>query len=1065
MPAFNFFRLGSVFFFLIHWVAFSAQFKAEVQGEFVPRGAKLELVWAKGAFTEGPTLGAGGVIFFSDIGERTMRFDPKTGKTTVFRAKSGKSNGLMMDRRGNLIACEGANGGSRRISLTTPAGKTRTVADRWMGKRFNSPNDLAIDAKGRIYFTDPRYAGDEPREIDFEGVYLVGRDGSVKLTTREVQKPNGILVSLDGKFVYVADNNNAPKGNRHLNRFTVNKDGTLGGKKVLFDFGPDRRGIDGMTLDTRGNIYATAGRGERAGVYVFSPAGKHLAFIATPGPPTNCVFGGGAEKGTLYITAQAAKQADGRRPWGLFRIRLNAVGHHIFPVKKKVVDEALEEVVRAMPAAVFPEGERDRLRQMVRTNLREQLQAANDRSRVNWHRIKDREQWEAFAKPRLERLRESLGQFTKVPARVKFRITRTFQREGYVVHNVLYESRADWWVTANLYLPPAPTKGKIPGILIVHSHHRPKEHGELQDMGAMWARAGCAVLVMDQLGHGERRQHPFATAADYAKEFRVSRQDYYHRYDTGLQLHLAGESLVGWMAWDISRGVDLLQTAVNIDQKKIILLGAVAGGGDPCAVAAAMDRRITCVVPFNFGGPQPETRFPLPEDAETTFNYAGSGSWESTRNLRGSAAGGFLPWVIVGGIAPRQLIFAHEFNWHRERDPVWKRLRGIYGFYNAPASLAFTHGFGELRGRPPQASHCTHIGKPHRMRIHAAFKEWFGIEAQEYSARRDEKQLRAWTPAARKELHPRQLTELLPAFVKTRMAKTQPPQPSDDRHRALLRAKLDSLLGRTKAGKPTIKKAAATLHGDKLESLRVVLETEPGIEVPLLVLTKGDSPHARAVVVAVAQGGKAGFLKHRAKDIAVLLEQGMAVCLPDLRGTGETRADDNRGRYSADTSRSATALMIGDTMVGARLRDLRAVLAWLRARPDFDAKRIALWGDSFAPINPPGTNFNVPRRVSGQPRQSEPLGDLLALLGGLYEKDMAAVFTRGGLRNFAEVLGHFQVLVPHDVIVPGFAATTDLTVLAKLQRVPVKRVSKVNHLNLRVSEEEGTAIWLADRLR
>ncbi|SVB63886.1 uncharacterized protein METZ01_LOCUS216740, partial [marine metagenome] len=193
-----------------------------------------------------------------------------------------------------------------------------------------SPNDLAINRKGSIYFTDPRYAGDEPREIDFEGVFSVDRDGSVKLATKEVQKPNGILVSLDGKNVYVADNNNNSKGHHHLLQFTVKKDGTLGGKKVLFDLGPDRRGIDGMTLDGKGNIYATAGKGARAGIYVFSSTGTNLAFIPTPGSPTNCVFGGGKEKSMLYITAQSAPQSDGSKPWGLFRIRLKIAGHHIF---------------------------------------------------------------------------------------------------------------------------------------------------------------------------------------------------------------------------------------------------------------------------------------------------------------------------------------------------------------------------------------------------------------------------------------------------------------------------------------------------------------------------------------------------------------------------------------------------------------------------------------------------------------------------------------------------------------------------------------------------------------
>src|SRR5205807_8380922 len=222
-------------------------------------------------------------------------------------------------------------------------------------------------------------------------------------------------------------------------------------------------------------------------------------------------------------------------------------------------------------------------------------------------------------------------------------------------------------------------------------------------------RLGCVVLVMDQLGHGERRQHPFVDAKSFPKSFRVGRQDYYFRGTVGLQLYLAGESLIGWMVNDLMRGVDVLLARPGVDKDKIILLGAVAGGGDPAAVTAALDSRIAAVVPFNFGGPQPETVYPLPPDAESRFNYAGSGSWESTRNLRLSARDGFLPWLIVGGVAPRKLVYGHEFSWDKEHDPVWQRLQTIYGFYDAQENLAAAHGKGLLSGQPPEASHCNTI--------------------------------------------------------------------------------------------------------------------------------------------------------------------------------------------------------------------------------------------------------------------------------------------------------------------------------------------------------------------
>jgi len=257
-----------------------------------------------------------------------MRFDPKTGKTDVYRAESGKSNGLKFDAQGRLVACEGANGGNRRISITEPSGQVRTLADRWDGKRFNAPNDLAIDSKGNVYFTDPLYLGakGEKREIDFEGVYLVSPSGAVALATRDVQKPNGILISPDGKTVYVADTNSDPNGNHHLTAFRVQADGTLADKRVLYDFGPNRRPIDGMAMDAAGNIYATGGSGERAGLYVFGPAGENLAFVKMPGDPTNAAFGGPSEPTTLYLTGQGPEVSGKPRKYALFRIKLAQKG-------------------------------------------------------------------------------------------------------------------------------------------------------------------------------------------------------------------------------------------------------------------------------------------------------------------------------------------------------------------------------------------------------------------------------------------------------------------------------------------------------------------------------------------------------------------------------------------------------------------------------------------------------------------------------------------------------------------------------------------------------------------
>ncbi len=285
----------------------------------VPKDAKLEKLWSEGEFTEGPAYGPDHCVYFSDIGNRIMKYDPDTGKTTEYRKPSGRANGLDFDPKGRLVAAEGANtGGNRRITITNKDGSVRVLADKWKGKRFNSPNDLTIDYKARVYFTDPRYVGSEPREIDTESVYRVDPTGDVTQIINDVQKPNGIILSPDMNILYLADSPSNPKGKRLLLAYPLKDNGTVGKKKVLHDFGEDR-GIDGMSIDAKGNIYATAGRGKTAGVNIFSPEGKKLGFIPTPEDPNNCCFGGQDRK-MLYVTA-------GR---SLYRIQLTIEGFAVY---------------------------------------------------------------------------------------------------------------------------------------------------------------------------------------------------------------------------------------------------------------------------------------------------------------------------------------------------------------------------------------------------------------------------------------------------------------------------------------------------------------------------------------------------------------------------------------------------------------------------------------------------------------------------------------------------------------------------------------------------------------
>jgi len=319
----------------------------------VPAGAKLELLFTRTAdfewgLTEGPAVAPDGIIYFSDIALGTdkgmiLRFDPKTNKTTVFSFASGKTNGLIFDSAGNLLACEGSDYGGRRVSRwNIKSGESTTAADRYQGKRFNAPNDLCLDRKGRIYFTDPRYLGEEPRELKHRAVYRIDKDGTVIEITHDVAKPNGIAISPDGGTLYVADHDNGTdnilnpgpkpvkKGPMKIYAFPLGLDGKIAGKrKTLVDFG-DEDGCDGMTVDEQGNVYLTVRSARRPGVKVIDPEGKEVAFIPTGPPnqagaespaglPSNVEFGIGEEAQVLYVTVDKS----------LYRIPLKVKGYHV----------------------------------------------------------------------------------------------------------------------------------------------------------------------------------------------------------------------------------------------------------------------------------------------------------------------------------------------------------------------------------------------------------------------------------------------------------------------------------------------------------------------------------------------------------------------------------------------------------------------------------------------------------------------------------------------------------------------------------------------------------------
>lgn len=320
----------------------------------VPADAKLEKLFESRVLTEGVSVAPDGMVYFSEItfshiardeqgaieAGHIWKFDPATGKTTIFRSPSGMSNGIKFDAQGRMVVAEGADYGGRRVTRTDMAtGKTHIIAAMFEGRPLNSPNDITIDQRGRIYFSDPRYLGYEGLDQPVQAVYRLDTDGSLHRIITDAGKPNGVCVSPDQKTLYVVSNDNGAtsidrlatvvaaqadkvviplrKGNMALMAYDLAADGSAKFRKTLVDYSPFD-GPDGLICDKDGNVYAAVRAENRPGICVYAPDGKELAYIPTE-IPTNVGFGRGKDSNLLYITAGSS----------LYRIRLNREGYQL----------------------------------------------------------------------------------------------------------------------------------------------------------------------------------------------------------------------------------------------------------------------------------------------------------------------------------------------------------------------------------------------------------------------------------------------------------------------------------------------------------------------------------------------------------------------------------------------------------------------------------------------------------------------------------------------------------------------------------------------------------------
>ena len=276
---------------------------AETPFSLIAEGAELVQVDTSYSFTEGPAVDAEGNVYFTDQpNDRIMKWSTD-GDITTFMEPAGRANGLFFDADGNLLACADENNELWSISMDKDVA---VLINDFEGSRLNGPNDLWIDAKGGVYFSDPFYKrpywAHEEKEIEEERLYYLSPDReSVRVVADGFVRPNGLIGTPDGKTLYVAD-----IGDKKTYTYTINEDASLTDRTLFTEMGSD-----GMTLDTEGNVYLTG-----PGVTVFNSAGEQIEHIEVPERWTANVTYGGADRKTLFITAMK----------GVYTMEMNVAG-------------------------------------------------------------------------------------------------------------------------------------------------------------------------------------------------------------------------------------------------------------------------------------------------------------------------------------------------------------------------------------------------------------------------------------------------------------------------------------------------------------------------------------------------------------------------------------------------------------------------------------------------------------------------------------------------------------------------------------------------------------------
>ncbi len=595
-------------------------------------------------------------------------------------------------------------------------------------------------------------------------------------------------------------------------------------------------------------------------------------------------------------------------------------------------------------------------------------------------------------------------------------IVYEIESRGVKIKGLVFQSRHGLAVPATLFEPAEKPSGKLPAMVVIPAQHTQRNSGDIIIFSSTFAKAGGIAITMESIGSGER----LVSAA-----FRHKRQQ---RNMVGTQLLLGGETLEGWTAWDILRGVDYLMQRGDVDAKRVGILGGVAGGGDVIAIAAMLEERFTLSIPFNFGSFHPF-----------------SGYCESLRAYYGANAVGCTPWLTNACMAPRKFIQAHEFDWGKSHQENQDRYIRIYKLFNAEENVTYLHGGPN--------THALHFDIVQRKPMYKIINRFFGMNMMKKTASECKPRVKSshleclqtpgglnlvhkWTSQSNL-LEPHEIAHQL--FEKRLNKK----QGKGKRSAADIRKSLDELFTDTSpsnvAENDIIHKNLGTWN--ECRTSGVWLPDASGIKgmgAAIWVIESDKAGKKSPAVLCVARGGKARFLQKRTSEIKQVLNSGIHVALVDPRGVGESSPGKSRLPHAATGILASELWMMAENLPVLQLRDVRAALRYLSSQKTIDTKRIGLWGEGFSSPNQISTrkilfHETCYGQINPVPKDlADPTGGLLALIAALYPVDSdtenifpAFVLSRGTLCSYLSVVDEAHHYLPMDCVIPGLLTCTD----------------------------------------